>query len=434
MNLQRRAESELKNQLIVQAQTIAAIVGDQQQRSDALSADVVRLARDAGAGRVIVVNANGALIADSAGTGLLLEPYATPGRPELVTALREGTPGTRIDQSESLEGREIIAAAAPILAQGRTSPVGAVRITQPTTELRATIRRTLVGVAAIGLGGVVAGLVIALVLAGSLTRPLRRLAGAAKRLGTGDLSVRADTSQGAREIREVAAAFDEMAERLESLVRSQREFAGNASHQLRTPLTGLKLRLESASAKAPKELRRDLEAAEKEADRLAEIVSSLMTLARRIETGATPEVDVADVVDRASARWRERAKAAGSDIQAVGGSTIVAADANDVGQILDNLLDNAIKYAPGVITIEFKREPECVRLSVEDRGPGIAPDELDRVTERFYRGRGSTPGGSGLGLSVVRELAERWGGRVAVKRSAAGGTRVEVLLPLPKGV
>jgi signal transduction histidine kinase len=414
----------------VQAQTIAAIVGDPATQRD-LQSTVARLAQDARTGRVIVVNAQGLLVADSAGNGLLQQPYLTDGRPELGIALRQGVPGTRIGRSESLGGAEILAAAAPILVPGRSTPVGAVRLTEPTTQLRASIRRTLVGIAAIGIGGLVAGLAIAFVLAGSLSKPLHRLAGASKRLGAGDLSVRAGPHEGASEIREMAASFDEMAERLERLVQAQREFAGNASHQLRTPLTGLKLRLESAAAKAPPELRRDLEAAEREADRLAGIVSSLMTLARRIETGAAPEVDIADVVDRASARWRDRAAATGTEIRAVGSSATVAADPSDVGQILDNLIDNAIRYAPGNITIEFARDDECVRLAVEDRGPGIPADELDRVTERFYRGRSSPPGGSGLGLSVVRELAERWGGRVAVKRASSGGTRIEVLLPLP---
>lgn len=430
INLQRRAESELKTQLLVQAQTIAAIVGNPATAAN-LQTTVVRLAQEAAVGRVIVVDARGVLVADSAGAGLVGQPYVTEGRPELGTALREGVPGTRIGRSDSLGGTEILTAAAPIFVPPGAIPAGAVRLTQPTTELRASIRRTLVGVAAIGIGGVVAGLAIALVLAGSLSRPLHRLAGAAKRLGAGDLSVRAGPHEGASEIREMARSFDEMAERLERIVQAQREFAGNASHQLRTPLTGLKLRLESAAAKAPPELRRDLEAAEREADRLAQIVSSLMTLARRIETGAAPEVDVADVVDRATARWRDRAAAAGTDIRALGTSAVAAADPNDVGQMLDNLIDNAVKYAPGNITIEFAREDECVRLAVEDRGPGIPEDELDRVTERFFRGKSSAPGGSGLGLSVVRELAERWGGRVAVKRASSGGTRIEILLPLP---
>jgi two-component system sensor histidine kinase QseC len=113
----------------------------------------------------------------------------------------------------------------------------------------------------------------------------------------------------------------------------------------------------------------------------------------------------------------------------VGPSTVVKAEAGDIGQILDNLLDNALRYAPGPIEIAIERDPDAARLVVEDQGPGIADEDLDRVTERFYRGRGASSGGSGLGLAVVRELAERWGGGVSVGRGERG-TRIEVRFPL----
>lgn len=337
-------------------------------------------------------------------------------------------PGSRIGRSETLD-EEILATAAPILDAGR--PVGAVRITVPTEEIRANTLRTIAGIAAIGVGGLVAGLIIALVLAGSLSRPLRRLSEAAAKLGAGDLSVRAETGTGPREVRETAAAFDEMADRLERLVRAQREFAGNASHQLRTPLTGLKLRLESASAKAPAGLRADLEAAEREADRLAAIVDRLLTLARRVEGGEPVRVDLAQAVERAVSRMRERAAASGATIECRLEPAVAAVDEADAGQILDNLLDNAIRYAPGLVlvTATGPGDDGRVRVAVQDRGLGIPPDDLQRVTERFYRGRGAAPGGSGLGLSIVRELTERWGGQVSVRSEPSEGTLVEVRLP-----
>lgn len=429
LNLQRRAEAELEAQALIQAQTIAAIVGDPASNAD-IGRDIAELAQQAPAGRVIVVNAAGLLVADSAGTERLLTPYATPGRPEIVTALRNGVPETRVARSETLAGEEILATAAPIFVQGSDAPVGAVRITQPTTELRESVRRTLIGVAAIGIGGLVAGLLIAFVLAGTLSRPLRGLVGVARRFGAGDLTMRAGKREGAKEIRELATAFDEMAGRLERLVRAQREFVGNASHQLRTPLTGLKLRLESAGAKAPPELQRDLEAAEREADRLAAIVDRLLVLARQVETGASPETDLGLAVQQASVRWDERAEAAGSTLEPRSEAGAIAnADAEDVGQILDNLIDNALRYAPGRITLDAAPDGHRVRVFVQDRGAGIPADERERVTERFYRGRGASPGGSGLGLAVVRELAERWHGSVEVKGGPDGGTQIEVWLP-----
>ncbi|MGQ0669843.1 MAG: sensor histidine kinase, partial [Actinomycetota bacterium] len=91
-------------------------------------------------------------------------------------------------------------------------------------------------------------------------------------------------------------------------------------------------------------------------------------------------------------------------------------------------LENAIRYAPGHVVVESGRADGSLIVAVQDRGPGIRPDEVERVTERFYRGRGAPSGGSGLGLAIVRELAEKWGGAVEVLSPAEGGTRVEVHL------
>ena len=323
-----------------------------------------------------------------------------------------------------------MATAAPVLAGGNAA--GAVRITQPMAALQAGVRRTLAGVVAIGIGGLAAGLIIAVVLAGSLSRPLRRLAGAASQLGAGDLSVRAGRESGSREIEEMARSFDEMADRLETLVRAQREFAANASHQLRTPLTGMKLRLEAAAAKASPEVRKDLEAAERETDRLTTIVERLLMLAKRAETGAASSAsDLGAAAERAASRWADRVAGAGGTLERRGAGALASVDDADVDQILDNLIDNALRYAPGSIAVETSANGARALIAVEDRGPGIAADERSRVTERFYRGRGAAAGGSGLGLAIVRELAERWGGEVEVLAAGgSAGTRVEVRIPL----
>jgi two-component system sensor histidine kinase QseC len=114
------------------------------------------------------------------------------------------------------------------------------------------------------------------------------------------------------------------------------------------------------------------------------------------------------------------------------GGGIAHADPADLDQILDNLLDNAISYAPGEVTIESGVSNGQVFLAVQDRGPGIAPDDLDRVTERFFRGRGVAAGGSGLGLAIAKQLAEKWGGSLEVRNRDEGGTRIEVVLrPTP---
>ena len=375
--------------------------------------------------RVIVVGADGAVLADSDGTAVGTN-FDTPGRPEIGAALG-GETYSEVRHSDTLH-TDILATAVPVFDEGG-KVIGAVRLTETAQRISDSVRRTTLGLAAIGIAGLLAGLLIAFGLAGSLSRPLTRLAGTARRLGEGDLSARADGVSGAREIEDLGRSFDEMADRLERTVRAQREFVANASHQLRTPLTGMKLRLETAIAETEDEdLRRQLVAADVEVDRLSEIVDRLLDMSREIEEGEPTHVDLADAVSRALGRWQERAKRLETTLRSEGQAGTAQGNPMDLDQILDNLLDNAISYAPGEITIESGRHDGSVFVAVRDRGPGIPQDELARVTERFYRGRAAPSGGSGLGLAIARDLAEKWGGTLAVTSALGEGTRVEIRL------
>jgi signal transduction histidine kinase len=333
---------------------------------------------------------------------------------------------SEIRHSETL-GQDLLVAAAPIIDE--TTFYGAVRVSQLMGEVQDRVRRVMAGLVIIGLGALFASLIVAFVLAGSFSRPLRKLAAVAKRLGGGDLTARAETIEGASEIVQLARSFDDMADRVEATVKAQREFVSNASHQLRTPLTGMKLRIEAAMAGGPSEdVRRQLEAADTEVDRLAEIVNRLLVMARRIEEGGPSEIDLDEAVHRALERWRERASQQGATLTATGEGGRALGESADLDQILDNLIDNAVAYAPGPVVIETGRADGRAFLAVEDVGPGIAADERHRVTDRFFRGRTAPKGGTGLGLAIVRDLAEKWGGTVIVGPADGGGTRIEVRL------
>ena len=434
LNLQKRFVAELREGEITVAQATAANAeGDVRDGQGQLLQKIVDTQAKASNARVVIVDRDGTVLADSEGPETLGTNYNTAARGEIREALA-GRTGTRQAFSKTLD-QEIFAVAVPILNPRTKEVEGAVRVTQGLGQISGSVRRSMLGLAAIGVAGLVAGLLLALILAGGLSRPLRKLADSALALGGGDLSVRTGGIKGSREIEEVARSFDDMAERLEATVRAQREFAANASHQLRTPLTGIKLRLESAHAETSSaEVRRQLEAADKEVDRLSEIVQRLLTLSKQIEAGGPGAVDVDDAMRRAATRWGEKARAAGKELRVRGDGGQAAAGAFELDQILDNLIDNAISYAESPITIESGRLDGRLLVAVEDHGPGIHPDEMDRVTERFYRGREAPSGGSGLGLAIVKELAERWGGTVSVGPGLEGGTRVEVLLhPAPDG-
>jgi signal transduction histidine kinase len=435
--LRDRARSELEAVVLGNAQTIASVLNldaieDGDARRETLAADAGRWADEVG-GRVVVLDADGTVLADSQGEDIA-EDFATPGRPEVGRAL-ESQASAGVRHSEE-EGGDIAVAAAPIIDEGEL--IGAVRISQGVQAVQENVGRATAAIVAVALGGLLAGLVLAIALARSLARPLSSLATTAHRLGEGQLTARAGKLEGGAEIEELAGSFDEMAGRLERTVRSQREFVANASHQLRTPLTGIKLRLEAASAEtADEHVREQLRAADREVDRLAQIIERLLTMASEIEEGRVPEADLDDAVRRAAQRWDERAAQASSVLAVDGavdpGGRRVAVDPHDLDQILDVLLDNAITHAPGTISVSAAVDGSRGILHVDDRGPGIPADEAARVTERFFRGRGAAPGGSGLGLAIARELAERWGGGLEVRGAPDGetGTRIEVWFRAP---
>ena len=230
-----------------------------------------------------------------------------------------------------------------------------------------------------------------------------------------------------------------MTERLARTLRAQQEFVANASHQLRTPLTGLRLRLESASLKAnDPSLERDLVAAEAETERLARLLTELLTLARERQRPRPSALDLAAVVADAHERWEARAERSGHELRLA--STApgpVSATEDDLAAILDNLIENALNYAPSDTAVELETgaDGEAAWLAVLDRGPGLGPDEGERVFDRFYRGSASRSGtaGTGLGLPVVEALARRWGGTATLRNRSGGGARGEVRLPLRGG-
>ena len=425
LSLSQRAQAQVETNALLSTQEIAALVGAETLKDPKLLPKLTdQYAVEFGV-RLIVMDAGGIVLADSDHSAVG-ENYNTALRPEIGKALDPTNPQPYALTRYSTElHEELMAAAAPILDEQHLA--GAARTTRDVQEVTDARRSVIVGIVVIDVAALLAGVLIAFGVAGSLARPIQRLAGAAKRLGGGDLSTRAGPVHAAAEIEELADSFDEMAARVERTVLAQREFVANASHQLRTPLTGMKLRMETARALTPDpELQHKLDAADQEVDRLAEIVDRLLVMSKQIEQGGPGEVDLQSAARRAVERWQERGGTLGASLSLSGGAVAARANTTDVDQIFDNLLDNAIAYAPGSIEITTEARPDAALIVVRDHGPGIPPAERARVTERFFRGRAAPSGGSGLGLAIARDLAERWHGTLAVDEPEGGGTRVTV--------
>jgi signal transduction histidine kinase len=406
-----------------QADVVAATASDLLGRADraALGA-VVRRAAGTVRGRVVVTDRTGRVIADSASEAVG-DGFAN--RPEIRAALR-GRTDQRERHSATL-GEGLLATAVPVLHDGR--PSGAARVTQSTAAVHRSVRRSL-GSLALLLGLVLAlGVLAALLIAGAIARPLRRLETTAGRVADGDLEVRADV-EGTTEQRSLASSFNDMTARLAVLLRNQQEFVADASHSLRTPLAGVRLRLEEARAAGVSDAAdAELEAGMREVDRLALMVDELLVLSRAGERDLPPEkVGLADAAERAVARWagraRERDIALRADPEAEAGTAW--APRAELDRALDPLVENALAYAPHGSTVRLVATRDAVE--VLDDGPGLAAGEEDAVLERFHRGSagGQVPGGSGLGLAIARELTERWGGSAGIANRPDGGARAWV--------
>ncbi|MBA2385070.1 MAG: HAMP domain-containing protein [Actinobacteria bacterium] len=413
----------MKAQAAAQAQVVAAAAAARLDDRAQLQELVEEAGQDLGA-RAIVVDLDGRLLADSAGTGLRSSSYRN--RPEIAAALAgRSDQGTR--HSNTL-GRDLLYTAVPVLDDGVR--VGAVRVTQSVEEVDERQRRNVLVVVGVGVVALAFGLALAWVLAGSLAEPLRALARTARRVEEGELDARAEVA-GAREQREVAVAFNEMTERLSAASASQREFVGNASHQLRTPLTGIRLRLEAAALKTREpEVARELEMAEAEVERLTRLLNALLTLAREGDRPALrAPVSLRQASEDALARWAPRATASGQALDLEGeANAIVHAAEEDVAIVLDNLIENALVYSPSGTRVTVTWGPDG-RLAVLDEGPGVQAGDERRVFERFHRGRGDRAG-SGLGLAIVETLVRRWGGSATIRSRENGGACAEVRLPV----
>ena len=294
----------------------------------------------------------------------------------MLSALVDGEPSAIVRSSDELGDRPAVGLGAHRRRpDGRPVIIGAVRITLDVQRVSDSVSRVTIVVLVIGLAGLLAGMLIAFVLAGSLARPLTKLAAAARSLGNGDLSTERATIGGPDEIEELAGSFDEMADRVERTFRAQREFVANASHQLRTPLTGMKLRVERASDETDDpELRTQLEAADREVDRMAATIDRMLEMAHEVEEGAPTEADAGEAARAGAERWADRATQRGAEITTdTADRAPVHANPTDLDQIVDNLLDNATAYAPGADRGHGDAGPEAHGARRARSRPGRRP-------------------------------------------------------------
>jgi two-component system, OmpR family, sensor kinase len=420
-NVSDRVNAEVEADSAAQAQVVAANVADQLGNPARVQAIVSEASRNLD-GLVFVIDGRGRQIASSE-EGIVSPPRPTDD-PIALEALRGN-----IAQGRHHEGRDVLSTAVPIVRNGRT--VGALEVEQSLDAVHDQVRQDVLALIGIGLLALVLGLGVAWILAGSIARPLRSLGEAARRRAAGDTEARAP-ARGSREQVEVAEEFNEMADRLDAVLESQRAFVADASHQLRTPLTGLRLRLEAAGVKtSDPAVRRELEAAERESARLEGLVSDLLELASSEQPAEDETADLREAAREAIERWRGTAGESGHELLLDDrGGAVVRAGETELAAILDNLIENALKYSPrgSTVTVECDGANGSGRIGVVSESGPIDPELSRRAFERFYRGGGRRDG-TGLGLPIVAALARRRGGAARIENADGGRVRAVVTLP-----
>jgi signal transduction histidine kinase len=343
--------------------------------------------------------------------------------------------GRSVSSFGSDEGQPWATAAVPISADNR--PLGAVLLSVQADATQDRIHGIWLALGAFAAAILALTTLVGLLLARSLARPLARLESRVRMLAEGDLTVRAPES-GPPQVRSLARQFNHMAARLSELVQAQNRFVADASHQLRSPLTALRLRLENLEAGADPAAGEGIAAAAEEVQRLSRIVDGLLTLSRVGGDEPTRQpIDIGEVIEGRCEAWSalaaERQVDLAPDIDGPVRHTALLVP-GDLDQILDNLLANALDASPEGTAISVHLtalEPDRLELHVTDEGPGMSAEDRRRAFDRFWQGPGSNGGHSGLGLAIVRQLAARNDASAELRQADPVGLDAVITLTRP---
>jgi len=377
--------------------------------------------------RVVVVNSDLTLVADSDSSGV----DRIFDRPEIEAALA-GELASDVRPSVTLND-DLRYVAAPIIQNFKV--VAVVRLSLSESAVSSAVLIAELWLIAFVASVIFAAGLVAWLLSRSIARPVDALTKVVE-LMPQDLSIRADENHGTKEIRHAASALNSTASRLEGLLSRTQRVAADASHHLRSPLTGVRLRLEAISdLSQDPEVTTNADAAIAEVDRLAHRIDQILLLTRsdsgmlNMRQESLSEI-VRDRVDAATMIAQEKGIAIHADLE----DCNVRVPSGTCSRIIDELLGNALKYAESEVDVHVRVNGVFAELTVSDNGPGLpAGEDFTRIFNRFYRATNSQPGGSGLGLALVQESARLAGGDASADESASGsGLRILVRFPLAR--
>jgi signal transduction histidine kinase len=421
-------ESDYRNGTLALAHTLAAaaeerLADDENSTVFPRTLAALREEDEGGSGLAVAVVDDDGRVVVGRDTGLYTAARAAPGLAGRAKVTRAG------DQ---------LLAVVPV--SGHSERIaGAVLLSRPVDPLNDRIMRLWARLGMVAVAAVAAAVVLAVALARWVGRPLRRLELAAESLGSGELGARATPPKRPLEVRRLAERFNVMATRLETLIYDSRTVLADVTHQLRTPLAALRLRLELlAEESAAAESAAEFDGALGELERLSRLIDGLLAVARAESTTAAPEpVGVAELMRERAEAWRPVAAERAVDL------AVLARDhANDhmndgmtaqlgpghLEQVIDNLIDNALTATPsgGQVQLAVRPVDRRIRVTIADNGPGMPEEARQEAFRRFRSGRAT---GTGLGLAIVYRLVTADGGTVSLSDTPGGGLTVTIDLP-----
>ena len=323
-------------------------------------------------------------------------------------------------------------------------PIGAVLLSTPVDELRQAILAVEAQLMTVFIAVAAAALIAAFVFAISLTAPIKAMTSAIRRMGKGDLSARVKV-HASGELKELADSYNAMAEKIENFDQSRSQFVQNASHELKTPLATMKLLLENLiyQPDMPAELRAEfMQDMNHEIDRLSGIITDLLTLTKMDSEETAIKHEKFDFTELCIGAVHALQPAAEKNrltlTMDVAKDVTLQGDESKLGQVIYNLIDNAIKYTPegGSVHVTMKTDGRNAVFAVRDTGVGIPEEDAKHIFDRFYRvdkARSRETGGTGLGLSIVRQMVQLHRGEIKVDSVFGKGSTFTVTLPLRKG-
>lgn len=434
-----------RSDLTNQALTISGVMledledyleGEEGQNNESLQQLVERMSLSEGQ-HITVLDINRRILADSRAPSFLFAQL--PDTPEVSAAIN-GSPG--YDIRPDLQEVSSLFVAVPIYYED--SFLGAIQLSTPFQPIMIEVQNRWLQLASAALPVVLVTAASSFWLGGRLSYPIRQLQVSALRIAEGALDERIKV-ESTDEIGQLGRAFNFMAERLNAMLTAQRSFVSNAAHELRTPLMGLKLRIEGLQDSQLSEDQRQIylrEAAE-QMQHMAELVSALLVLARLDEGNhlvqSQPDrFDSTTLLRDAARQWRIQAQQAGIAFGADVPSILpdLPITSSDLRIILDNLLGNAIKYTPsgGEVRLRVEELANVFWIEVKDTGEGFAPEDEKRLFERFFRvdrSRSKHIAGTGLGLAIVESVLARYGGSISAHSEGPGkGAAFNVRIPL----